>query len=203
MRFGINTQYFDYEDYLDPIKASPLIKYISLEHGRTKRATFKVRKNTYCVSDSFFFDSQYCGEFYSIKDIEIDTQTIYDVEPGMVVFVGIIELDSVEDHYEANFYSFWDLTGQIGGILEIFDITLMLIVGYFNSKLMEFDIINDYHNLNPSKKPRKRVNERIPVSNEPSLNMARSINQSKSELRSSLTTPKYSYKDFLAQYSLF
>ena len=43
-----------------------------------------------------------------------------------------------------SYYSVWDLIGQVGGIFEILEITCAIFVGIYNSKVMEYEMTNEY-----------------------------------------------------------
>ena len=59
--------------------------------------------------------------------------------------------------YERIVFSFLDLTGQIGGIYELLEITAAFFVGYYNNILFNYELVNNIKTSECEKFNRKQV----------------------------------------------
>ena len=105
-------------------------------------------KNEYEISDNPYWYSKQEGEFYSFDRFQNDftlnsygNQHIQSSDPAKFVEAKISISEEIEK-YERTVYSFLDLTGQIGGIYELLEITAAFFVGYYNSIIFNYELVN-------------------------------------------------------------
>ena len=83
-------------------------------------------------------------KFYSVSTSDYD----FSNDPTGVTYARIvIRMEAREDTYERTVFSFFDFTGLIGGVFELFEITGSIIVGYFASKLFFFSMFADLYQV--------------------------------------------------------
>lgn len=96
--------------------------------------------------------------FYSVEKTAND----FNLEgPDNRLFTLYISQDATVDHYQRRVYSVFDLTGQLGGLYEVFEILGAFIVGGLAKKVFMYSLFNKLyyteHNQNNSK--RKNQNQ--------------------------------------------
>lgn len=84
------------------------------------------------------------GTFYSVERSDYDfTNEIYGN-----MFACTFVIDSKEDYYERKVYNFFDLTGQIGGLYEIFSIIGGIIVSFLSEKILMLSLMSSLYQVN-------------------------------------------------------
>jgi hypothetical protein len=83
------------------------------------------------------------SKFYSIGSYSKDILRRYDNIFGAVQLL----LDAKQDTYQRTIFGFFDLTGQIGGLYEIFEVLGGLLVGHFAKKLFLFSLFSRIYKI--------------------------------------------------------
>ena len=82
----------------------------------------------------FYSFDRFTNDFSSNRvDFEFKTATFH---------LGSIRISEEIEIYERSVTSLLDLTGQIGGIYELFEIIAAFFVGYYNGILFDFTLVN-------------------------------------------------------------
>ena len=141
----IANSYVDFNDYVNPVKRYLDDKYtFRLTPGHKKTVRTYLRHNTAEFRDSLF-DLEFSKkeEFYSISEYDVDMSL--EIEDGNL-FRYIMRLDHNKDHYERSVYTIIDLTGQIGGLYEIFQLVGKFLIGFISSKILILTMMSKmYH----------------------------------------------------------
>ena len=107
--------------------------------GYPKEARIFVRSNKLETEDGFIqLGSKKTQEFYSVGNIVTDFAPTANEYVAQLTFVQ----DTRVDTYERAVFGVFDLTGQIGGLYEIFEIFGALFIGYFSEKLFYFSLFS-------------------------------------------------------------
>ena len=106
-----------------------------------------LENNYYSLSNSLLWGEDDKSYFYSYTKTSKDERDIIFDQSEKNLLIMNIMVDKQEDFYERSYYSFWDFIGQLGGIYEIFHITIGFVVGYYNSMMMSRALLNQYNNL--------------------------------------------------------
>ena len=126
INFGLYNRYFDFEDYENPLK-------IYLNHytysypasGYTKIMYFMLRKSYYTTNDKYIQISE--DESKSFYSIESELKDFKQSNDDLLLSFTFIQ-DPVVDEYERVVYSFFDMTGQIGGLYEVLSVVTGLFI---------------------------------------------------------------------------
>lgn len=134
-RAFVESKYIDFSDFKTPVK-STLASNVStnLKANINQKVDLYIRKNTYELDDSYFsLGNPNTGQFYSFEESRQYLDRGHHTTGN--VFTMDISLDRRTDHYERSILTFFDVTGKVGGIFELFDITFSFILGYIWEKL--------------------------------------------------------------------
>ena len=177
-----------------------------LAPGFRKTVRTFVRPNTAEFRDSLF-DLEFLEseQFYSVTDYDVDISL--EVEDG-VLLNYIMRLDHNQDHYERSVYTLVDLTGQIGGLYEIFQLVGRLCIGFISSKILILTMMSkmyhvqtphnnenkDHWNIIGKNKTKtticKRIEPKFAKSKFSNLSKRPELDESKSEINSNLSINK-------------
>ena len=83
--------------------------------------------------------------FYSVERSNIDFQDYMDLS-GHVLEV-VIHVDAEEGSYERRVYSLLDMTGQLGGLYEIFEVLGGILVGFFSERLLMLSLMSRLYQI--------------------------------------------------------
>lgn len=115
----VNT-YFDFEDYVAPVKTflDERASY-RIANGSRKYIEIYAQKRTAKYSDSYYdvFEQAKTEQFIGVETISQDFDT--ETGAGAVLFQVFIKLDPNQQAYGREVYSFFDLTGDVGGVFEL------------------------------------------------------------------------------------
>lgn len=143
--FGFANKFFDLADYDTPIKNYIEHKFtFELVSGFHKWANLYVKKSEAELDDHILQISNTNKiDFLSIDNFLVD----FGPEKGDQALLSLyIRQDSSIDYYERRVYSLLDLTGQVGGLFEVFQAIGSLLVGFFAHKLLLYSFFNKlYH----------------------------------------------------------
>lgn len=78
------------------------------------------------------------GIYYDVDETFISTGDLADRWYGLISIKMSNRITQIERHVNTIF----DLIGTIGGFLELFDITLAIILGYIGSKMYKHSLLN-------------------------------------------------------------
>lgn len=166
--FGFANKYFDLADYENPIKSYIEYKYTySLVSGFHKSATLYVKKSEAELDDELLqISNTQQIEFLSIDNFLYD----FSAEKSDQTLLSlIIRQDSSIDYYERRVYSLLDLTGQVGGLFEVFQAIGSLTVGFFAHKLLLYSFFNKLYHVE-SKDIGDKLSEPTPMKIMPKTN---------------------------------
>ena len=143
----LNDQYFDYENIEQPIQSRQLYRSFNLFDNYTNTMYTSIKSNTYVLNDNIYsITESEPNEFYSWN---IDySQLEFDNGGGLAdsyYLSVLIEVNSEIDNYERTLYSFWDMTGTLGGIYEVMEILFGFLLGWYNSKLLHLKQVKYYN----------------------------------------------------------
>jgi hypothetical protein len=146
-------QFLDFDDYKTPIKTfydDTFQMHVHPAESIAKRKTMFVKKNLVTLNDDPFstglnmFSSEIQEKvFYSVDRSTFDT--LYDFGDILAQFIFVA--DDREDFYTRNVYNIYDLTGQLGGVFEMFDIVGRVFIVLIASKLFEFSVITQLYQV--------------------------------------------------------
>ena len=137
------NSYFDFDNYDEPVQTYIDDRYsYNTISGYTKYIRIFVSKNEAELQDTFFTyapggDKK---EFISVNSVDQDLAVDYE-ETGEVLKIHFYK-DYGYKHYERSVFSILDLTGKLGGVNEVFEITGSLIVAFFADRLFFYSIIS-------------------------------------------------------------
>ena len=101
------------------------------------------------LRDNPFWFTEDNGEFYSFdrfqNDLSFQNQTSYFSNPQFLI--SEISISEEIEIYERTVFSLLDLTGQIGGIYELLEVIAAFFVGYYNTKIFNFELVNSINNF--------------------------------------------------------
>jgi len=88
------------------------------------------------------------GVFYSIERSDFD----FYAEPsfGGLLLITVVT-DPNQDFYSRQVYSFFDLTGQVGGLYGIVDTICRIFVGMISSKLFVLSVLSHLYQVEDHK----------------------------------------------------
>ena len=141
----IANSYVDFDDYENTIKTYIDDRFLfRVNPGIHRESILKLRNNHVKLADDFLqIGNTQDQQFYSVETSESDF--IYaDSNAYVSVFLN---MEAREDTYERTVFSFFDLTGLVGGVFEILEITGSLFVSFFISRLYMFSMLNDLYQV--------------------------------------------------------
>ena len=132
--------YYDQYDIEQPVKKALTNQaFTSPVDGITKKVTLSIMQNSYAIYSSIFnTDYSQTGHFYSIDQ---QRQDFENFEHNTYLIIKF-HMSSKHIFYEANIYTIFDFTGQLGGMFEIFEVLGKLIIGYYTNKIFYHYTIN-------------------------------------------------------------
>ena len=99
-------------------------------------------KNEYSKSDNPFWFEQEQGFFYSFDRFQLDTYSLAQNQTHLSLLYSKISISEEIEIYERSVFTFFDLVGQIGGIYELLEVSAAFFVGYYNSNMLNFKLVN-------------------------------------------------------------
>ncbi|CAI2387199.1 unnamed protein product [Moneuplotes crassus] len=153
----IDNKFFDFKNIEEPVQNYFQYETFDIPDSFHKvRVDLKVRKNTFTKRDGFFpWSVEEEGEFHSI---EKTSDTImsnvapipadWDIET-FGILSGTISLDYEQTFYERRVTDLLEVTGQLGGIFELYEIIGGFIIGWISSRALNNEI---YENLEKAEK---------------------------------------------------
>lgn len=156
--------YFDYQNMENPLRS--LIDdthFLELDPYKHSNYYIYLAKNEYTLYDNFYDTSTptQTGIFYDIFKNNIG----YKVKDTPWFARVQIRVSSKIYQYERRVYSFMDLTGQVGGLFELIEICLTLILGFISTRLLTYSMIKDL-----AKNKRSRRVQMLYSDNQPDIN---------------------------------
>ena len=101
------------------------------------------------LRDNPFWLTEDEGEFYSFdrfqNDLIFNDYSAYETSPFFLR--SEISISEEIEIYERTVFSILDLTGQIGGIYELLEVIAAFFVGYYNTKIFNFELVNSINNF--------------------------------------------------------
>ncbi|CAI2387276.1 unnamed protein product [Moneuplotes crassus] len=153
----IDNKFFDFKNIEEPVQNYFQYETFDIPDSFHKvRVDLKARKNTFTKRDGFFpWSVEEEGEFHSI---EKTSDTImsnvapipadWDIET-LGILSGTISLDYEQTFYERRVTDLLEVTGQLGGIFELYEIIGGFIIGWISSRALNNEI---YENLEKAEK---------------------------------------------------
>lgn len=164
LRFGrivfiIQNKYVDFQDYNNVIKTYADSKYsFRLEPTFYKETSIYVKKNKVILADDLVqFGQTQELEFYNVEDFYTDMTAIQNNQ----VMTFLITLDENVNTYTRSVYSFFDLTGQVGGVFGFLFKIGEIFVGFFATKLFMFSLVSNLYQVQASE-PGKEFSKIVP-----------------------------------------
>lgn len=132
--------FMDFENLDEPIQTIVEdTRTVPLEDDRHHSKGIYLKKNTYQTFDNIWYnEASKSGTFYSIERIDDNERIRWNANYAMIS----VALGSEVNEYERRVYNLLDLTGNIGGLFEILEISLLFVVGLYQSKLLQYTIVN-------------------------------------------------------------
>ena len=101
------------------------------------------------LRDNPFWLTEDEGEFYSFdrfqNDLIFNNYSVYESSPFFLR--SEISISEEIEIYERTVFSILDLTGQIGGIYELLEVIAAFFVGYYNTKIFNFELVKSINNF--------------------------------------------------------
>lgn len=150
----VANSYLDFSDYGTPIKQiTDDQNTFTIVDGFQKLIRLYVKYNTAELSDNIFnygIGGTDQRDFYSLEKTYVDLKPLTTGDDTLMYVVFAI--DAEEDSYSRSVFTFLDLTGQVGGLQEIFNIAGALIVGFFTEKLLSLSLVSQLYTYQSSSK---------------------------------------------------
>ena len=142
---AIVNSYVDFEDYDNVIKTYIDERFgTRINPGVYKESLLYVRNNNVKLADDLIqIGTTRNLQFYSIENKDNDF-FIADMDTYASV---LLKMEAREDTYERTVFSFFDLTGLVGGVFEILEITGGVFVSIFAHRLFMFSMLNDLYQV--------------------------------------------------------
>ena len=204
VKFLMKSNYFDFTDLDNPVKFFIREEQVRLTSIHTKYSYLTLKENEYLIDNDPYWDSDHMGFFYSFDQFQNDLSINsygkrhqQSLDPALFLEVKMSISEEIEI-YERIVYSFLDLTGQIGGIYELMEITAAFFVGYYNKVFYNYELANKIKTSECENYKRKSYrkhkcldeSEQEDLSNQASTNLKTDSNSNLVEKES-----KYSIKD--------
>ena len=87
-------------------------------------------------------DYQEYRQFWCIDTIHYDANTL---DSEQTFFSAYFDLDDNQDQYQRVVYSFFDMTGQIGGVYEILALAFGLMINVYNKRMFNYSLIESLY----------------------------------------------------------
>ena len=142
---AILNSYVDFEDYENVIKTYIDERFIfRVDPGVYKESILYLRNNHVKLADELIqLGTTRDLQFYNIETSNNDFYTI-DTDIYLSVYM---RMEAREDTYERTVFSLFDLTGLVGGVFEILEVTGGIFVSFFAHKLFMFSMLNDLYQV--------------------------------------------------------
>eukprot|EP00347_Sterkiella_histriomuscorum_P007363 403349230 len=151
-QFRFVNQYFDFDDFDNPIKQYIDDRYyIPIEPAIQKSIELFIKRSKTKQNDNYIpFSPQVDQEFASVENIQPFTaKSDYG---GRECFARVaLGIDLQYDIYSRQVYTFADLLSDMGGIYSSLFAFGALIVGLFSENLFYYQIIKDLYQVRPRK----------------------------------------------------
>ena len=141
----IANSYVDFDDYENTIKTYIDDRFVyRVNPGFYRESHLNLRSNHVKLADDFLQigDTQ-DQQFYSVETFANDF-IFSNLGPYVSVFLNMEER---EDTYERTVFSFFDLTGLVGGVFEILELAGGLFVSIFAHRLFMFSMLKDLYQV--------------------------------------------------------
>jgi len=141
--FFLNS-YMDFEDYTTPIKAYMEDRFIFKGvPGLGKQIKMYIKENTVELADSLLGFSR--AEEYEFMSVDNNIQDLHLFKGGFY-FEVFFMLDAQKETYTRVVFSFLDLFGKLGGVFELLNASLGLLIGFFAKNVLLFSMFKRlYH----------------------------------------------------------
>lgn len=142
----IKSKYVDLNDIENPIKDYRFQKEDYYDWNRAGAILIKIRHNEVYLEDSLFslFEASPVS-FNSVSEVEILKGPASE---GFGGFFIRIEVDPVVNQYKRQVLTLLEVTGVLGGMFEIFEITCGIIIGLFSSMVFKNELTKELRNAN-------------------------------------------------------
>ncbi|CAI2382175.1 unnamed protein product [Moneuplotes crassus] len=153
----IDNKFFDFQNIEEPVQNYFQYETFVVPDAYHKLSvSLKVRKNTFTKRDGFFpWSAEEEGEFHSIEktsDIIFSNAAPPPLDwyiETTPIISGAISLDYEQTFYERRVTDLLEVTGQLGGIFELYEIIGGFIIGWLSSRALNDEI---YVNLEKAEK---------------------------------------------------
>ena len=105
-----------------------------------------ISKNELQLNDDLFFLDIQSSEpikFNSVEEINVISGDIHEPYNWMYQATIQIKLSDTTNQYSRNLMNFYEVTGTLGGLFEIFEVGLGALIGIFSSYLFNRDFSNE------------------------------------------------------------
>lgn len=115
------NSYFDFDDYDSPVRTFlDDVNLFSFPIGTAIIAQYYIQNNEVEKNDNIFYNfNSEVQSFYSIEKNRI-TYNNKIASGSDIVFSMFMNLSQKHNHYQRTVFTFFDMFGIIGGVLEIF-----------------------------------------------------------------------------------
>ena len=191
---GIVNRFFDFDDYDDPVKtyATDQNVYKTIP-GFHKIINLYLRRSEYSINDALIqCNDPSEGGYYSIENDKVDIQAASN---DTIMTLNIVQ-DTHIDQYSRTVYTFLDMTGQLGGLYEVFSILTSFLIGGIVNKCFNISVIKDLYYFEP-----KNEDEKFTDKNPNLKDISKSTNRKIHVLDKSMSSSifKNTYEDNMSQ----
>ena len=143
--FAIINSYVDFDDYDSIIKSYIDERFLyRVNPGFHRESYLNVRNNHVKLADGFL----QIGSTQDLQFYNVDTSENDFIFSNSNSYVSVyLNMEAREDTYERTVFSFFDLTGLVGGVFEILELAGGLFVSFFAHKLFMFSMLNDLYQV--------------------------------------------------------
>ena len=139
----IVNSYFDFDNYENPVRTYLDDRYVfSTLPYYSKEIRFYMSKNEAEVQDAFFNYAPGGDKIEFVSVNRVDQNLEADSENSGELLKLFFFKDYNYQYYERSVFSLLDLTGNLGGVNEVLEITGGILVGFFADKLFFYSIIS-------------------------------------------------------------
>ena len=139
----IVNSYFDFDNYENPVRTYLDDRYqFNTLSGYSKDIKFYISKNEAEVQDAFFNYAPGGDKIEFVSVNRVDQNLEADSENSGELLKLFFFKDYNYQYYERSVFSLLDLTGNLGGVNEVLEITGGILVGFFADKLFFYSIIS-------------------------------------------------------------
>eukprot|EP00347_Sterkiella_histriomuscorum_P021707 403333044 len=160
-QFRFVNQYFDFDDFENPIKQYIDDRYyIPIEPAIQKSIEIYIKRSKTKQNDNYIpFSPQVDQEFASVENIQ--PYTAKSDYGGTECFARVtLGIDLQYDIYSRQVYTFADLLSDMGGIYSSLFAFGALIVGLFSENLFYYQIIKDLYQARPRQDQQNKNNSK-------------------------------------------